>query len=169
MVKKSEDREAIRAFRQYARLGLGASPSRIGGSRSGFGGSRSKIDNSNSGVSELHSKIGDSSPQIGNFRSKCGTARLSVAEKYLLIEALCPTERSRLDLLAAHDTLRLLELNGEREVLEAVEAIYFGRSDETARVWRFAREHFCDVRTVYRRLERARRLFWAVRERERNS
>ncbi len=139
MARRSNDREAIRAFRQYARLGLG-----------GFG-----------------SKSGDPP-------TKYGSTGLSVAKKYLLIEALCPTERSRLDLLAAHDTLRLLELNGEREVLEAVEAIYLrslGRrgSEETARVWRFAREHFCDVRTVYRRLERARRLFLAVRGRETNS
>lgn len=148
MAKNSNDREAIRAFRQYARLGFG-------GSDSGIGGSRSMIDKSSS--------------KIDNFRPKRDAVGLSVAEKYLLIEALCPTERSRLDLLAAHDTLRLLRLNGEREVLEAVEAIYLHRGGETARVWQFAREHFCDVRTVYRRLERARRLFWTVREQETNS
>lgn len=124
--KRSEDREMIRIFRQYARLGL-------------------------------------------------ARARLTTPEKYRLLDRLWTARQTRRDMLAAHDTIRLLELGGQLDTLEALREIYLrspekplDRSEIGARVAKFARENFCDERTVYRRLERARKLLLAVRERLEN-
>ena len=68
-------------------------------------------------------------------------------------------------MMAVYDTIRLLAFMGRREELLAVKAVYFGRhgrrlrrNDVSLRVRRFAVENYCDDRTVYRRLAKAKRL-----------
>lgn len=99
--------------------------------------------------------------------------RLNPMQVYKKIEVLCVSRRNRLDMLSVYDTLRLLWLNGEDDVIEAVSCIYFeGRAyrltryDLGARVMALAGEHHCDERTIYRRLERARSVYEKIRERE---
>ena len=46
--------------------------------------------------------------------------RLNPIQVYKKIEILCASRRSRLDMLAVYDTLRLLTLNGDDETIEAV-------------------------------------------------
>jgi len=98
---------------------------------------------------------------------------LNPIQTYKKIDMLCVSRRSRLDMLAVFDTLRLLELDGDHDTLNAVFGVYFeGRAyrltkHETGqRVCEIAREQYCDGRTIYRRLERARALYERVRERE---
>ena len=107
-------------------------------------------------------------------------ARLGLANEnasplriYKKIEVLCPARRSRLDMLAVYDALRLLKLNGEDEVVEAVSKVYFEgmayrltKHEKGARVAHLANLRHCDERTVYRRLERARNLYEKIREQE---
>lgn len=100
--------------------------------------------------------------------------RLNPIQVYKKIEMLCVSRRSRLDMLAVYDTLRLLTLNGEDETIEAVSRVYFDgtayrltKQEKGARVLRLAQAQHCDDRTVYRRLEKARSLYIKVRERER--
>lgn len=70
------------------------------------------------------------------------------------------------ELMTVYDTLRVLEALGKGESAEAVRAVYFrdrGRSprknDTTYAVLRFAAERHMDERTVWRRLNEARRLY----------
>lgn len=98
---------------------------------------------------------------------------LSPIQTYKKIDVLCVSRRSRLDMFSVYDTLRLLWLNGETEVIEAVKNVYFeGRAyrltkyDIGARVMFLAHKNHCDERTVYRRLERARDIYEKIRERE---
>ena len=90
---------------------------------------------------------------------------------YKVIEVCFSAEKTRLDMLAVHDTMRLLELNGEGECADAVRAVYFAtakrraaKNEITWRIRRYAMESYCDERTVYRRLARARELYLKVRE-----
>ena len=90
-----------------------------------------------------------------------------------IIEVCFSSEKTRLDMLAVNDTMRLLELNGEDECAAAVRAIYFATSSRrlakneiTLRTRRYASENYCDERTVYRRLAHARELYQRVREKE---
>ena len=99
--------------------------------------------------------------------------RLNPIQVYKKIEILCASRRSRLDMLAVYDTLRLLTLNGDDETIEAVFRVYFDgmayrltKQEKGARVIRLAQTQHCDDRTVYRRLEKARTLYIKVRERE---
>ncbi len=92
---------------------------------------------------------------------------------YKKIEVLCPSRRSRLDMLALYDTMRLLKLNGEDEVVDAVSKVYFEgttirltKQEKGARVLKLAFSNHCDERTVYRRLEKARALYQKIREQE---
>lgn len=92
---------------------------------------------------------------------------------YKKIEILCISRRARLDMLAVYDTLRLLWLDGENEIIDAVRHVYFdGRAyrltkyDIGAKVLSLAHEKHCDERTIYRRLERARNVYSKIRERE---
>lgn len=92
---------------------------------------------------------------------------------YKKIDLLCVSRRSRLDMLAVYDTLRLLWLDGEDEIILAVRKVYFeGKAhrltkyDISARVLALAQDFHCDERTVYRRLERARDMYAEIRERE---
>ncbi|MGM9631907.1 MAG: hypothetical protein ACI3XL_02300 [Eubacteriales bacterium] len=99
--------------------------------------------------------------------------RINPIQAYRRIDALCPSRRAKLDMLAVYDALRLLRLGGEEKVYEAVRDVYFGdpgarlnKNEVSRRVARAALEYFCDERTVYRRLERARSLYSQLREKE---
>lgn len=88
------------------------------------------------------------------------------------IRGICG-EGAALDMLAVFDTLRLLELSGEALALRSVKDIYFAtakkplRSNEiTLRVRRLADELHCDDRSVYRYLKKARDLWLALRQKE---
>ena len=98
---------------------------------------------------------------------------LNPIQVYKKIEFLCVSRRSRLDMLAVYDTLRLLYLDGEFEIIDAIRCVYFeGRAirltkyEIGSRVLALANANHCDERTIYRRLERARKLYEKVREKE---
>lgn len=92
---------------------------------------------------------------------------------YKKIDVLCFSRRARLDMIAVYDTLRLLWLNDEGEIINALRDVYFAgkayrltKHDISARVLAIAQENHCDERTIYRRLEKARALYEKIRERE---
>lgn len=98
---------------------------------------------------------------------------LSPIQVYKKIDVLCVSHRSRLDMLSVFDTMRLLWLNGETEIIESVRRVYFDgkayrltKYDIGARVLSLAQSKHCDERTIYRRLERARAIYEKIRERE---
>ena len=98
---------------------------------------------------------------------------LSPIQVYKKIDVLCVSHRSRLDMLSVFDTMRLLWLNGETEIIESVRRVYFDgkayrltKYDLGARVLSLAQSKHCDERTIYRRLERARAIYEKIRERE---
>ena len=98
---------------------------------------------------------------------------LSPIQIYKKIDVLCVARRSRLDMLSVYDTLRLLWLDGEIEIIQAINVVYFeGKAyrltkyDIGARVLSLAQEKHCDERTIYRRLERARYIYEKVREQQ---
>ena len=98
---------------------------------------------------------------------------LNPIQVYKKIDVLCTSRRSMLDMFAVFDTLRLLALDDDNETLDAIYKVYFvnkthrltGREMSEC-VSRVAAEYFCDDRTVYRRLEKARRIYERIRERE---
>lgn len=105
-------------------------------------------------------------------------ARLGLYDKsrnpiqtYRRIELICSSRRSKLDMLAVFDTLRILELTGEDEALHCIRTVYFsdpalrlGRLEMGRLVTKCSFELYCDERTVYRKLQNARDLFEQVRE-----
>lgn len=98
---------------------------------------------------------------------------LTPIKAYKKIEILCISRRSRLDMLAVYDTLRVLWLGGEADTLEAVRRVYFvgtahrlSKYDIGTRVLALAEDKHCDERTIYRRLQRARAVYKRIRERE---
>ena len=100
-------------------------------------------------------------------------ARLNPIQAYKKIDILCTSRRNKLDMLSVYDTLRLLFLDGDEETLDALFKVYFsGRQyrlsgrEMSERVARLAKEQYCDDRTIYRRLEKARKIYERVRERE---
>ena len=95
------------------------------------------------------------------------------AQAYKRIDVLCHARRTKLDMLAVYDTLRLLSLAGDDDTLAAIWDVYFSSEDyrfsksETARhVRKCAQNNYCDERTVYRRLVKARSLYTHLREKE---
>ena len=95
---------------------------------------------------------------------------LSVFEAYEVIAGATPNHSAALDMLAVYDTMRLLSASGQQECAHAVRAVYLwgaGRrprkNDVTYRIRRLAFDTHCDERTVYRRLETAKRLYAALR------
>lgn len=122
MNEKSKD--AVRAFRKYARLGLTS-----------------------------------------------GT--LNPIQKYKRIDMMCVSRRSKLEMLAVFDTFRLLEISGDQSTIYAVNSVYLRnlshrllRHDIGNAVRACATEQFCDERTIYRRLEKARELFLHLHKNE---
>ena len=101
---------------------------------------------------------------------KCDANPIQIYKK---IDVLCSSRRSKLDMLAVYDTMRLLEINGEDDVLDAIRSVYFfdlshrlTSSTMSDLVKKYATDSFCDARTAYRRLERARIIYEKIRERE---
>ena len=104
-------------------------------------------------------------------------ARLGLAREYLnplrvykIIDACCTAKKSKLDMIAVYDTLRLLELNGSPEIVSAVREIYFStashrlaKNEISLRICRYAVDNYCDERTVYRRLTKARQTYIKIR------
>ena len=107
-------------------------------------------------------------------------ARLGLAEGelnpiqiYKKIDILCVSRRSKLDMLAVFDTIRILELMNDNDTLLAINRVYFdGRAHRVTkyelgrRVCALAQEQYCDERTIYRRLEKARNIFEKIRQKE---
>ena len=100
-------------------------------------------------------------------------ASTNPAQAYKRIDVLCHARRTKLDMLAVYDTLRLLSLVGDVDTLAAIWEVYFSLEDyrfsksETARrVRKCAQNNYCDERTVYRRLVKARSLYTRLREKE---
>ncbi len=82
------------------------------------------------------------------------------------IRGSCRSERDALRLLAVNDTIRCLIAMGRDETVSALEAVYFAgqgrtprKNEITDRVRRFALAHSMDERTVWRRLDEAKRLY----------
>lgn len=99
--------------------------------------------------------------------------KMNPIQIYKKIEILCASRRSRLDMLAVFDTIRVLELNGEDEALYALFAVYLEgigyrltKNEISRRISCVARDQFCDERTVYRRLEKVRDLYERIRKKE---
>ena len=91
---------------------------------------------------------------------------MRVFDAYRLIRGVSKGEKEALELLGVYDTMRLLSLT-DSESAEAVCAVYFAeggrapkRNQTGMRVLRFATEHSCDERTVYRRLRSAKELYY---------
>ena len=98
---------------------------------------------------------------------------LNPIQIYKRIDILCVSRRNKLDMLAVFDTLRILELNGAYDTLDAIYSVYFDgkayrldKHERGRRVIALAKEQYCDGRTVYRRLEKARALYEKIHERE---
>ena len=96
--------------------------------------------------------------------------RLRPFEVYSVIRGTCRGEGEAMTLLAVYDTVRLLDLT-DPETGEAVRRVYFfdkGRkplkNQIGHRVLRFADEVHCDERTVYRRLRRAKEMYYHLLE-----
>ena len=101
------------------------------------------------------------------------SSELNPIQAYKKIDILCLSRRNKLDMFAVFDTLRLLELNGDDDVLDAIYEVYFeGRAHRLTRyelgrrVFDVAQVQYCDERTVYRRLKKARDIYEKVRARE---
>lgn len=98
---------------------------------------------------------------------------LNPIQIYKKIDVFCVSRRSKLDMLAVFYTLRLLELSDDTDTLIAIKRVYLDgkshrltKSELGRRVALLAQDQYCDDRTVYRRLEKARAIFKKVRERE---
>ena len=98
---------------------------------------------------------------------------LNPIQIYKKINIICVSRRSKLDMLAVYDTVRLCLLNGETDIIDALRVVYFDgkayrltKYDISSRVLGLAHKNHCDERTIYRRLERARDLYEKIRERE---
>ncbi len=96
---------------------------------------------------------------------------LDPVRAYKRIEVLCFSRRGKLDMFAVYDTMRILHLMGEEDVIRAVREVYFAgaayrltASVISDRVLRCASEQYCDERTVYRRLKKARELYEGIRK-----
>lgn len=98
---------------------------------------------------------------------------IAVFEAYDFMRGVCRTEDEAVELLSVYDTMRIMEISGRGDCVRAVRAVYFygagrrpRRNDVAYRVRRHAFEEHCDERTVYRRLDYARRVYWLVRKNE---
>ncbi len=98
---------------------------------------------------------------------------LNPIQVYKKIDILCVSRRSKLDMLAVYDTLRLLWLEEEDGIIDAIRNVYFDdkayrltKYDISAKILALAYKNHCDERTIYRRLERARGLYEKIRDNE---
>ena len=91
-------------------------------------------------------------------------------DAYARMRGAVSSHSAALDMLAVYDTMRILCAFGEEDAAEAVREVYFAswgrlpsRSEIGMRVLRFSAERYCDERTVYRKLQMAKRLYETVR------
>ena len=98
---------------------------------------------------------------------------ISVFEAYDCIRGVCHTDKEAAELLAVYDMLRILTVSEKSDCARAVREVYFcgagrrpRRNDIAYRVRRLAFEEHCDERTIYRRLDYARRLYWVILQNE---
>ena len=110
----------------------------------------------------------DEAARVFRKYAKLGLDRrkLSPFEMCGVIEGVCRSESEALGLLAVYDAVRLLSLTSP-ETVEALRAVYFfdgGRRPQknqiSHRVLRFAADHHCDERTVYRHLRKAKETYY---------
>ncbi len=94
---------------------------------------------------------------------------MSLIDAASKIRGAASSEAQALRLISVYDTLRVLRAEGNSEAADAVCAIYFiggGRiprkNDISYAVRRFAIAKSIDERTVWRRLETAKRLYHAL-------
>lgn len=92
---------------------------------------------------------------------------------YKRIDVLCHSSRTKLDMLAVFDTIRLLTLFGDDETVKIIRDIYFSisthrlsKNEISHLVQKSAMKFFCDERTIYRRLEKVRAIYTKIREKE---
>jgi hypothetical protein len=89
-------------------------------------------------------------------------------EAYARMRGVSKSECDAVKLLAVYDTMRLLKfIDSESE--SAVRAVYFAdrgryplKNQTSERILRFADENHLDERTVYRRLKRAKELYYSL-------
>ncbi len=110
----------------------------------------------------------DGAAQVFRKYARLGLDRrkLSPFEAYAVMRGVSRSEREALELLAVYDTVRLLSLT-DPETEKALRAVYFfdrGRkplkNQIGYRVLSFADENYCDERTVYRRLRKAKEMYY---------
>ena len=95
---------------------------------------------------------------------------------YKKIEGVCGKNKSLgVDLFSLHETLLFLNVLGESDILEAIDYVYFKpfqksiskrdqKNEISYRVIKYANKNHMDERTVYRKLQKAKRIFFAIRE-----
>lgn len=98
---------------------------------------------------------------------------LNPIQIYKKIDVLCVSRRSKLDMLAVFDTLRILAVQNDAESIEILYRVYFvgveyrlTKIETGRRVALCARDMFCDERTIYRRLEKIRKIYFQIRQEE---
>ena len=98
---------------------------------------------------------------------------LNPIQQYKRIDMMCVSRRAKLEMLAVFDTLRFLEINEDQNTLDAINSVYFSnpsyrllRYDIGVAVRACATEQFCDERTIYRRLQKARQLYLKLHQME---
>lgn len=75
-----------------------------------------------------------------------------------------------LDLWTLHECLLVWRITKKTDILKTLNEIYFKpklsrpyAKEISSRILRYALDNYCDVRTVYRRLEEARKTFFLIR------
>lgn len=101
---------------------------------------------------------------------------LSALDVYKRISGVwAGNEDIALDVWAVHECIMFLRLNGEHETIRAIREIYvepfskdihsgITKNEISSRILRFALKNNLDERTVYRRLQKARGIWLAIRE-----
>ncbi len=91
-------------------------------------------------------------------------------DAYDRIRGVSRNKEDALDLLAVYDTLRILRISEKYDVIDAVYAIYFDmhgrkpkKNEISNRVLHYAYEKHFDLRTIYRKLEYARKVYAMLR------
>lgn len=88
-----------------------------------------------------------------------------------IIRGCSSSDAQAVRLLCVYDTLRILKAQSNGEAVEAVREVYFSgggrvprKNDISYAVIRFALSHNMDVRTVWRRINTAKKLYEAILE-----
>lgn len=94
---------------------------------------------------------------------------LTAIDAAKIIRAAVTTDARALKLIAVYDTLRVLEATNRAEAAKAVREVYFSgqgrvprKNEISCAVLRFAIANNMDERTVWRRLETAKRLYTSL-------